>query len=366
MSAGAGMLSLALLPAALAAPGMTDLLGAWPLDEGRGQVAADISGAGHTGRLGALAGPDADDPDWVAGRLGKALRFDGERNQHVEISAHATLRPARLTVDGWIRRLGTPGRWRYVFSGGASGCHAAPYGLYSGPGGGLAFYVSDDAHYVLSPEAAPASVWDGAWHHAAGTYDGARVRLYVDGAEVGAGSATGLTIGYGAGGAFMGTYRGSCDLPYSGDIDEVGVNGVAVGAHEVAARARRVAQQPLPPQAPPVSGPPAQGKATTGQQTGPAPRPSAPKCLRVSVLPNRIRVRKRTPVRVTVRRAGRPAAGLYVTVRGAGFSKRVRTGRKGRVRLVVRAGRLGRVRVRPSSQSRTCRAPVVTVVSRGS
>jgi Concanavalin A-like lectin/glucanases superfamily len=31
-------------------------------------------------------------------------------------------------------------------------------------------------------------VWDGKWHHAAGTYDGSTVRLFIDGVEVGRGT----------------------------------------------------------------------------------------------------------------------------------------------------------------------------------
>jgi Concanavalin A-like lectin/glucanases superfamily len=355
------MLSTAVLPVALAVPATESRLGAWPLDEGAGGVTADASGGGHVGRLGAVAGPDPHDPAWVAGRVGSALRFDGERNQFVAIGNNATIRPARISVEAWVRRLGTPGGWRYVFSGGASGCHAAPYGLYSGPGGGLAFYVSDASGYVLSPQAAPASVWNGAWHHAAGTYDGERVRLYLDGAEVGAGSPTDLEIAYGptAGGASIGTYRGSCDLPYTGDVDEVALHGEALSSAQVAASARRTEKQP-PPGPPPVTGPPGSSAAPPGAGA----QPRAKSCLRVSVLPKTVKSGRTTPVRVTVRRAGRPAAGHSVTVRGAGVSKRARTGRKGRARLVVRPGRRGRLRVRASSQAPRCAARAVTLVAR--
>jgi hypothetical protein len=32
----------------------------------------------------------------------------------------------------------------------------------------------------VSPQASTASVWNGAWHNAAGTFDGSKVRLYID------------------------------------------------------------------------------------------------------------------------------------------------------------------------------------------
>ena len=41
---------------------------------------------------------------------------------------------------------------------------------------------------LLRHAAGPASVWDGKWHHVAGTFDGSTVRLYVDGVQVGTGT----------------------------------------------------------------------------------------------------------------------------------------------------------------------------------
>ena len=37
----------------------------------------------------------------------------------------------------------------------------------------MAFYVSSQAQYTISPEVPAAIVWDGAWHHIIGSYDGA-------------------------------------------------------------------------------------------------------------------------------------------------------------------------------------------------
>ena len=119
----------------------------------------------------------------------------------------ATLAPARITVEAWIRRLGTPGRWRYVVSSGGQDCNFASFGLYTGPTDGLAFSVSGGGRYELSPSAAAGTVWDGAWDYAVGTYDGAHVRLYLDGVEIGAGSPTQLAIDYGLAGRCTWTGR---------------------------------------------------------------------------------------------------------------------------------------------------------------
>lgn len=355
-----GLLLLIALQAALAGPASAEPLGRWALDEGAGQVTADGTGRGHDGRLGDSPQADAHDPDWVPGRFGSALRFDANRGLFVSINLFVSignplgLQPQRVTVEAWVRRLGTPGQWRYVFSGGANQCVAAPYGLYSGFDGGLAFYVSQSGGYELSPEAVPNNVWDGGWHYAVGTYDGASVRLYVDGVEVGSGTPTSLNIGYGSApaGTFIGTYSGSCSLPFTGDIDEVLVHDAALTAAQVSAKARAAAGRPTPPQIGPVGGAPVMG---TDQD------PPAPGCLSVTVNPRRIVVQRRTRVLVTVRHRRAPAAGRRVAIRGAGLNRVVRTGRKGRARLVVRASRHGRLRFKLLGPPGRCAAKFVPV-----
>ncbi len=47
-----------------------DLVAHWPLDEGSGTIAVDLSGNGHDGTIGGTA-------NWVAGQIGLALDFDG-------------------------------------------------------------------------------------------------------------------------------------------------------------------------------------------------------------------------------------------------------------------------------------------------
>jgi Concanavalin A-like lectin/glucanases superfamily len=198
----------------------------WSLDEGFGQVAADSGPNGLGGRLGSSDGADAADPAWTTGHTGgPALAFAG--GQYVAVPDSAALEPAHVTVDAWVRRSGSPGIWRYVVSKGAVGCERSAYGLYSGWAGGMSFYVSSATQYTLSPEAPATVVWDGAWHHVIGAYDGARVRLWIDGAQVGDGTATTLPIAYGIGSKelYLGTYRGSCELGFKGDIDDVQIVG---------------------------------------------------------------------------------------------------------------------------------------------
>jgi hypothetical protein len=307
------------------------LVGEWKFDEGGGQVAADSSPSGLSARLGTAAGPDDADPAWVPGLSGSALRFDG--GDAVVVPDSPALEPARISVEAWVRREGTPGHYAYVLSKGSVGCVTGSYGLYTGAGGGMAFYVSvGSSSYVLSPAAAPGQVWDGAWHQVVGSYDGQSVRLYVDGAEMGGGSPNTQPIVYGLASAapYIGTYRGGCELGFTGDIDTVRIWGAALTPPEIIALIR--AQPPggggggggggVTP-LPPVSGPPPE---------------RAPSCVASSARET-VRARRRTALVVTVRRNGTPLNRVRVLLHGTKTRLVRTTDGRGRARFIVRPQR---------------------------
>jgi hypothetical protein len=218
-----GLVTLAILLMVPATAGASSpLAGYWPMSEGKGQVVHDISGNHNDGRLGSSRSTDGRDADWVKGLLGigSALRFDG--NDYISIPDDKSLHPQRLTVEAWAKRSGTPGPYKYIVSKGGDGCEAASYGLYSSYNSGIAFYVYDGKKWYRSPSGGP-KVWDGQWHHFAGTYDGKKVHLYVDGAEIGTGTPFSGKIKYDSpvGEGAIGAYRGSCQLTLSGVVDEV-------------------------------------------------------------------------------------------------------------------------------------------------
>ena len=221
VGAAVAIIALAAPAASFAGP----VAGWWPMNEGAGQTVYDWSGNGNHGTLGSTPGVDANDPVWTQGVFGagRALFFPG--NAFVTVPRSTALEPKRLTVSTWLRGGTTPGTFRYVVAKGSSACQAASYGLYTGAGGGLAFYIYDGTSFFVSPAAAP-GIWDGSWHNAAGTFDGAKVRLYVDGKQVGSGTPVpaGTSIAYplADGGGAIGDYSArECGLTFLGDIDTV-------------------------------------------------------------------------------------------------------------------------------------------------
>jgi hypothetical protein len=169
----------------------------------------------------------------VPGKVGQAFAFNGT-DAYVQVPSDNALNTPAVSVEAWVNST-TLGRNKYILSKGADGDHAGSYALYTAETG-LRFYVYDGTTFAESPDPGP-GVWDGQWHHVVGTYDGATVRLYVDGAEVGTGTPASLQIRYGLSTTddlFIGTY-GTTDSVYAfnGLVDEPSIYNRALSAADV-------------------------------------------------------------------------------------------------------------------------------------
>jgi len=209
-------IALVAAPAALADP--SGLVAAYGFEEASGTTATDSSGSANTGTL---AGPARS----ASGRFGAALSFDGV-NDLVNVADLASLDlTVGMTLEAWVRPGG--GGWRTAL-------------LKERPGGlAYALYSSSDTNRPMAEIAAssggetrgtaglPASTWS----HLASTYDGATLRLYVNGTQVSSRAVSGaialssgeLRIG---GNTIWGEY-------FNGLIDEVRVYNRALTAGEV-------------------------------------------------------------------------------------------------------------------------------------
>jgi hypothetical protein len=227
--------ALALLAPAGAAASPSSLAAFWQFNEPSGTTVFDSSPYHNNGTLSGA--------QRIAGRFGGALRFASDTDS-VTIADAASLRPANMTVEAWVRASASPGNFRHIISRGATACAAASYGLYTGATGGLAFYVADGTNFSVSPDAGT-GVWDGAWHHVAGEYDSAAglVRLFVDGVQVGSGTPSSIVVNYATTNStnvLLGLYGGPCVQPlaYRGDLDEARIWQRALAPSEIAASAR--------------------------------------------------------------------------------------------------------------------------------
>jgi len=214
-------LGLLAAPASASAFDFGKVRGWWPLNEGRGQTAYDWSGNRNHGMLGSTPRVDANDPTWIKGIFwGSGLNFGGD--DFVSIRDSNALEPQTFTLSLWVRAPQSPGPFKYLIAKGSNQCVAASYGIWTASNGGIEFYVWNGRDLVRSGST-PNEIWDGRWHNVTATYDGFSAKLYRDGKDLGAppGSPDPITYDQPDGVTSIGGYRASCDLLFSGDIDQV-------------------------------------------------------------------------------------------------------------------------------------------------
>ena len=206
----------------------TGPLGHWPLDEKRGTVALDVSGAGHNGLV-------VGNPARLAGVLSRAILFDGV-DDAVTVQQVPEFDAYPLTVSAWFESTAT-GLTALVNKYAASSMNG--YQLFLNGGSLCAWYFKDAADAVWDQSGctlATPGFNDGRWHHVAFVVDAAGGRLYVDGSQTASRAWTGT-----AGPATttqalsFGQYPGIANPRYRGLLDDVQVYGRALSASEIAA-----------------------------------------------------------------------------------------------------------------------------------
>jgi hypothetical protein len=186
-----------------------------------GASATDLSGNGrHGSYLGGvaqgMAGALSSEPD-------KAARFDGVDDQ-ITVADDAGFRPTRVSIEAWIRPdVGNDSDRGIVMKTSTSGWTDG-YGL-AVDDGKLSFFVNN--HQSNNIQAAiPAERWS----HVVGTYDGAALRLYVNG-ELVATKAFTAAIVHSAQPLLIGSEP--IGREWKGALDEVAVYGQALTAERI-------------------------------------------------------------------------------------------------------------------------------------
>jgi Concanavalin A-like lectin/glucanases superfamily len=178
------------------------------LDEGEGSTVEDITGNGHTATI--------EGAEWTNGKYGSALYFNDEESCATVADAPDLQLPEEFTVETWVKPQGT-GVNEPLISKETEGFFS--YSLYLGLQasgkiegllGGEEEEIGPD---VESDESLPLNVWS----HVAMTYDGAHMRLYVNGelqdtavAEDGAFSSSG-PLKFGCSEAYEDDFKGRID-----------------------------------------------------------------------------------------------------------------------------------------------------------
>jgi len=161
----------------------------WRLDETSGTTASDSSGNGNTGTL-------ENGATWTTGRINNAVNLDGV-NDDVSVPSGSSLNPSSaISVAAWFK-ASSMGNYQFLINkfnhnSGSTSDDSYTFGI--DPGGNLYWQVQTSGGFYLMAPAPPVSLFDGQFHHIAGTYDGALMKVYLDGGLVSSIGATGTIV----------------------------------------------------------------------------------------------------------------------------------------------------------------------------
>jgi hypothetical protein len=173
---------------------------------------------------------------------GRALELVGTRHQYVDVPISTVLDVDRYTLSAWVRWTGiendqTLGRWEVLEKAGAYWVNVRANGRVR-VGGFYGGCANPNWQYFDSTRAIPV----GRWRHVAATYDGTRLRVYIDGTASGSKLVSGRTCVSGeplAVGAKNNPSKGLLEAFWDGRLDDVRIYNRALTGAEVAQLATR-------------------------------------------------------------------------------------------------------------------------------
>ncbi len=206
------------------------LLGWWRLDERAGTIAADATRNRNHGTL-------KNGPLWAAGKSGGGLSLDG-KDDAVRVPASPSIESLGLqvTAAAWVLLAAEREDYRLVLSRQLGTGDENQFWLgFRDDRYGFSITTSKGTANVLGREAPT-----GEWIHLAGTYDGASLKLFVNGVEVASETHSGVLSAGGRAVTLGGDEydeQGSIQEVPRGTIDEVRLYNRALTASEIAALA---------------------------------------------------------------------------------------------------------------------------------
>lgn len=207
-------------------------VGYWRMGESSGSTAHDSTTNANNGtysnvtlaQSGALS--TGGDSDTAAGFNGSSSNVSVPDNSSLEITK-------QLTLECWINYSMSDGTGAPGIITKDDRIHVSGYGLYA------AFDANQNLEFMLNlngtsqPLTSTNSYNDGQWHYVVATYDGTKMKLYVDGSLVDQRDATG-TIGTNTHPLMIGAFDGtSTDTYFNGKIDDAAVYNYALTAAQV-------------------------------------------------------------------------------------------------------------------------------------
>ncbi len=150
-----------------------DLVAWWPFDDATSELVPDHSGNHLDGiNKGAIL---------VEGKVGKALRFDGNSTVQVDYRKIMDNFPKGITISAWIKKDSLPS-WNTVVSREIQTGKSEYFGLAVNKETALFSIDPDGKSYqkVLADD----QIQTGVWYHLTGTFDNYSYKLYINGEHI--------------------------------------------------------------------------------------------------------------------------------------------------------------------------------------
>jgi len=200
------------------------LLAHWTFNEAAGATARDR--AGSTGARDARAQRPL---PRVTGVHGNAIELRGEHALAVALGPDLAAAAAGLSIAVWARPAELGG-FREIFR---QECDARILFSFQENGTILSFGLNAGGYVECDAPIDPARLLDGNWHHCAAVFDGAAMRVYLDGAPIGVLERAGPATLDPAAPAHIGSLSGKREH-FQGALDDLRIYSEALEAQEIA------------------------------------------------------------------------------------------------------------------------------------
>ena len=152
------------------------LVAAYSMDQGSGTSLPDLSGTGNNGTISGAT--------WsTSGRFGSALSFNGTSSIVTVPDSSSLDLTTAMTLEAWVQPTSLGGKWRTVLMKEQSGDMV--YDLYAHGGGGTKVPAAEVFVGGARTASGTTALTANTWSHLAATFDGATLRVYVNGTQVG-------------------------------------------------------------------------------------------------------------------------------------------------------------------------------------
>jgi len=157
--------------------------------------------------------------------------FDISGTSYIKVNRSTSIEPTTdLTVSVWVNWKTGSNTFSYAVNKDYNGSNGS-YGITRA--NQPRFYIFTSTGVVVSPIASSVNLTDTGWHHLVGTYDGSYVRFYVNGEEIGSGTAETGDIIYNTGDLIIGAYQSSGNLSPNGEQSNVQIWDSALSSSQV-------------------------------------------------------------------------------------------------------------------------------------